>query len=84
MGMADALVFDMPVALGLDTTIVDLESPNARDVVNGGVLEPPCGLPGFTLEGEECDIHLDMMARHLLVVAPGMNLPDARTALQCF
>ena len=68
--------------VGLGVTVVDLESPNARGVINRGVLEPPYGLPRFALEGEEFDIHLDMVARHLLVVAPGMNLPDARAARQ--
>ena len=59
---------------------VDLERPDPGCVINRGVLESAHRLPGFILEGEEFDIHLDVMARHLFVVAPGVDLADARAA----
>ncbi len=66
--------------IGLGMSIVDLERANAGGVIDGGVLEPPHGLAGFTFEDEEFDVHLNMMAWHLLVVALGVDFTDARSA----
>lgn len=68
--------------IGLGVSAVDLERPDPGRIVDGGILEAPHGLASFSFEDEEFDIHLDMMARHLLIVALGVDLSDARAARQ--
>ena len=92
VGMTDALVFDMPVELGLELMavigpdffdaereffddvidevvrvclclfVVDLERPDTRCVIDRGILEPSYFLAALANEGQELDIHLDVMA----------------------
>lgn len=112
IGMADALIFDVPVELGLELMaiigsdfldaerelfddvidevdrvglsmfIIDLESPDARSVVNGCILEPADLLAALSDEGEELDVHLDVMTWHLFVVTLGVDFAHARSARQ--
>lgn len=110
--MADALILDMPVELGLELVaiigsdffdaerelfndvidevdrvglcvfVVNLERPDARRVIDSCILEPADFLASHTSEGEELDVHLDVMTRHLLVVTLGVDFAHARTARQ--
>ena len=112
VGMSDALIFDIPVELGLELMavispdfldaerelfddaidevdriglcvfVVDFERPDARRIVDVGILEPPDFLAALTSKGEELDVHLDVMTWHLFVVALGMDFADARSARQ--
>ena len=45
-------------------------------------METPDFLPTLASEGEELDVHLDVMAGNLLVVALGVDLAHARSARQ--
>ena len=112
VGMADALIFDVPVELclelmavigsdlfdaerelfddvidkvdrvGLCVLILDLERPDACRVIDSGILEPADLLAALANEGEELDVHLDVMAGHLLVISLGMDFAHARSARQ--
>ena len=109
IGMADALIFDVPMELGLELMaivspdlfdaerelfndvidkvdrvglsmfVVDFERPDARRVIDSSILEPADLLAALASEGEELDVHLDVMARHLLVVALGVDFAHARS-----
>ena len=110
VGMADALILDMPVELGLELMavvgpdlldaerelfddvidevdrvglcvfVVDLERPDAGGIVDRGILEPADLLAALASEGEELDVHLDVMAWHLLVVTLGVEFAHACSA----
>ncbi len=110
VGMADALIFDVPVEPGLELMtivgpdfldaerelfddvidevdrvglcvfVVDLERPDAGGIVDRGILEPADLLAALASEGEELDVHLDVMARHLLVVTLGVDFAHACSA----
>jgi hypothetical protein len=60
----------------------DLERPDTCRVINSSILEPPDFLAALADEGEELDIHLDVMARNLLVVTLGVNFAHAGSARQ--
>jgi hypothetical protein len=62
--------------------VEDFERPDARRIVGGGILELPDFLAALPNEGEELDVHLDMMAEHLLVIALGADLAHARSVRQ--
>lgn len=75
-------VIDEIDCIGLGMFLADLERPDARRVVYGGILEATNFLAARTMEGEEFDIHLDVMAGDLFVVAFRVDLPKARSARQ--
>ena len=112
VSMADALIFDVPVELGLELVavvgsdlfdaerelfddvidevdrvglsmfVVDFERPDARRVIDSSILEPADLLAALADEGEELDVHLDVMAWHLLVITLGVNFAHPRAARQ--
>lgn len=62
---------------------IDLQGPDACRVVDGCVLEPPDWFAGPGLEIDELDIDLDVMPRHLLLVAaPRLYLTHATAGRQ--
>ena len=112
VGMADALIFDVPVKLGLklmavigsdlfdaegelfDDVIdkvdrvclcvfgVNLESPDTCSVVYRGILEAADLLAALADEDEELNVHLDVMAGHLLVLTSGVDFAHAGSTRQ--
>lgn len=112
IGMSDALIFDVPVELGLELMaivgsdfldaerelfndvidevdgvglcvfVVDFERPDAGCVVDGGILEPADLLPALAGEGEELDVHLDVMTGNLLVISLGVDFAHAGSVRQ--
>jgi hypothetical protein len=62
--------------------VVDLERPDPGCIVDGGILEPADFLPALAGEGEELDVHLDVMTWNLLVVALGMDFAHPRSVWQ--
>ena len=110
VGMADAVILDVPMELGLELMaivgsdflnpewelfddvidevlsvglcvfVADLERPDTRSVIDSGILEPADLLAALASEGEELAVHLDVMARQLLVVALGVDFAQARSA----
>src|SRR5580698_2904341 len=73
-------VIDEVDRIGLSVFVIDPERPDARCIVDGGILEAPDLLSLLAGEGEELDVHLDVMARDLLVVARGVDSTHARSA----
>ena len=95
VSMADALIFDVPVELGLELVavvgsdlfdaerelfddvidevlsvglsmfVVDFERPDARRVIDSSILEPADLLAALAGEGEELDVHLDVVPWNL-------------------
>ncbi len=59
---------------------VDLEGLDGRSFVDGGILVTLDRLSVFFPEDQELDVNLDLMARHLLLVAGGMDLAEPRTS----
>ena len=55
--------------------VVDLERPDTCRIVNCCVLEPANLLAAFPFEGQELDVHLDMVTRYLLLITLGVELP---------
>ncbi len=89
--MADALVLDMPVELGLELmAVISPDLPYAEwegsdhvvNEVDGRELEAPDLLASFPDECQKLDIHLDVMAWILFIVALGVHLADARSPWQ--
>ena len=110
VGMADAVILDVPMELGLELMaivgsdflnpewelfddvidevlsvglcvfVADLERPDTHSVIDSGILEPADLLAALASEGEELAVHLDVMARQLLVVALGVDFAQARAA----
>jgi hypothetical protein len=60
--------------------VVDLERPDAGCIINGSILETADFLAALAAKGEELDVHLDVMARNLLVVTLGVDFAQARSA----
>lgn len=61
---------------------VNLEHPNTGRVINSCELETADLLAILPFKRQELNVHLNMVAGNLFVVALGMNLPQARTAWQ--
>ena len=60
--------------------VVDLSGPNAGGVIDGGVLEAlDCGA-AFSLEGQELDVELDMVAGNFFLVPRRMHRSAANLA----
>ena len=59
---------------------VDSECPDPRRVVDRGILEASNILTPLSNESQELNVHLDVMSRHLLVVAFCVDLAHTRTA----
>ena len=106
IGVAYALVFDVPVQFGLEfmsviganltdakwelrndgidevnrvgliVPVVNLECPNARGVVNRGVLVSLDGFSVFSVEFQKLDVDLYLMTRLALLVSLSMDFPD--------
>ena len=66
--------------IGLGVLFVNLQRPNPRCVIDGGVLEPAYLLTFLVNEGQELNIHLDVMAGYLLLITFGVNLAHASAA----
>ena len=66
----------------LGVAFVDFEGAYTGCVVDGRDLEAPDLLASFPDECQELDIHLDVMAWNLLIVALGAHLADARSPWQ--
>lgn len=108
ISVADSLVLDMPMKLGLKlmadvgsnllnakwelrndvvnkidgvclrATLVDFQSSHTRCIINRGILVAFNISAAFPFEYQELHVHLDMVARHLFVVALCMHLSHAR------
>lgn len=63
-------------------SIIDLGSSDARGIFDGGTMGAADFLAALADGGEELDVHLDVMARHLLVSALGVDFAHARSACQ--
>jgi hypothetical protein len=61
---------------------VDLEGPDARSIVDGGVLIALDWLSVFFPENQELDVSLDLVTRHLLLVTGRVELAEPRTPRQ--
>ncbi len=61
--------------------LIDFERPDAGCIVNGGIFEATDFLAALVNKAEEFDIYLDVMARHLSVVAFCVDLANARSAV---
>ena len=66
----------------LGMLLVDLERPHSRYVINGCELEAPDLLAVIAPKRQELDVHLDVVARNLFVVAFGVDLPHSGAARQ--
>ena len=75
-------VIDEVDRVGLSMFVVDFERPDARRVIDSSILEPADLLAALADEGEELDIHLDVMAGNLLVVTLGVDFTHPRAARQ--
>ena len=73
-------VIDEVLSVGLCVFVADLERPDASCIIDSGLLEPADFFAALASEGEELAVHLDVMARHLLVVALGVDFAQARSA----
>ena len=67
---------------GLSVAPVNFQSAHSRGVVDCRVLVALDLLSLFSLEDQELDVHLDVMARHLLVVSLGVHLSQTGPARQ--
>ena len=59
---------------------VNFERPDALRIQGGGILQTPNYLAALASGGEELDVHLDIVGRHLFVVGLGV---DYTHALSC-
>jgi hypothetical protein len=75
-------VVDKVDRIGLHVLIIDLEHPDPGCIVDSRILEPTDFLAVQASEGEELDVHLDVMAWNLLVVALGVDFAHTRSARQ--
>ena len=75
-------VIDEVDRAGLRMFLINFERPDAGCIVNGAILEAKDFLAALVNKAEEFDIHLDVMARHLFVVAFCVDLANARSARQ--
>lgn len=112
IGMADALIFNVPVELGLELMpvigpdfpdaerellddvidkvdrvglcvfVVDFKCPDARRIVDGGILEAPDFLASITDKVEELNVRLDVVSRQLHAIALGVDFAHARSTRQ--
>lgn len=64
--------------VGLRVAPVDLQGADPCSVINRGVVVTLDLLILCSSEDQELDVHLDMVAWHLFVVALGMDLPRTR------
>ena len=65
---------------GLGVAIVDFECSDARGIIDSRVLIAFDGLVVFARESQELNINLDLMTRHLFLVALGVNFAQPRAA----
>ena len=65
--------------VGLRVFKVDSKCPDPRRVVDRGILEASNILTPLSNESQELNVHLDVMSRHLLVVAFCVDLAHTRT-----
>ncbi len=68
-------VVDEVDGVGLRVATVDLECPNSRGVIDGGVLVAPNRRSLLAREREKLDVYLYMVARNLFFVSMGVNRP---------
>lgn len=66
--------------IGLCVLFVNLQRPNPRSVIDGGVLEAADLHPLFANESQELNIHLDVMSGNLLLIALGVDRAHASAA----
>lgn len=60
--------------------VANLERPNTRRVVNSGIIEAADFLAALANKGQELQVHPDVMAGHLLVLALGESFTHPRAA----
>ena len=75
-------VIDKVDRVCLCVLVVDLKLSDTCRVINSGILKAPDFLATFAYEGEKLDVHLDVVARHLLVVTLGVDFTHAGSARQ--
>ena len=75
-------VIDKVDRVSLGMLLVDFECTNTRSVINSSILEAAYFLALLSDESQKLDVHLDMMARDLFVVALGMDFAQACSAWQ--
>ena len=67
--------------IGLGVAIIDLQGTNTGRIIDGCVLEAPDYFTAvFSFERQELNVHLDVVAGNLLVVAFGVNLAHSGPA----
>ena len=59
--------------IGLGVLLVNLEGADSSRIVNGCVLKTADSMAVFSLKIQELHIHLDVMARNLLLIAGGLH-----------
>lgn len=62
---------------GLRVALVNFQGAHPRGVVNRCILVALDLLTLFPFEDQELDVHLDVMTRHLLIVALGVHFPQS-------
>ena len=75
-------VIDKVDGVGLRVPSVNFQCSHACCIINRSILVALDLLPVFFIEDHELDVHLDVVARPLFVVTPGVNLPHASAARQ--
>src|SRR5450631_3355678 len=75
-------VIDEINGVRLRMLVVDFERSNARRVVDSRILKTADILAAFIREGEEFDIHLDVMTRDLFAVTYRVHFAHPRSARQ--
>ena len=70
-------VFNEVDGIGLGVPLVDFEDADTRCVIDGGVLKATDLLAAFSVEHQKLEVHLNMVAGSLLVVALRLHLAHA-------
>lgn len=68
--------------VGLRMLFINLKSPDTGCIVDGGILEAANLFAFIFNESQGLDVHLDVMARHLLVIPLGVDFAASRAARQ--
>lgn len=66
--------------IGLSMFFVDFQGPHPRCIIDSGILKTAHLFTLFSFEGQELNIHLNVMARNLLLVSFGVDLAHAGPA----
>ena len=66
-------VIDEVNRIFLRMLVIDFQSPNARGIVNSGVLIAFDLCAFVTFESQKLNVYLDRMSRHLFIVSHGVH-----------